>query len=102
MCGTNRPGSRRRRVPVALPDRDQPEPLEHLQRLADRRPVDPELLRELALGRQLPSGCKAPIEDRVAQLLGNVLVETAPGGGAKRDDRHGPGTYPMVQPIVNG
>ena len=93
---------RTHRRPVALPDRHQAEPLEDLDRFTDRRPVHAELVRQLALGRQLPSGGEAPVEDRVPQLLGDVFVETAPGGGAKRDDRHGPGSYPMVQPIVNG
>ena len=32
---------------VALTDRDEPEAFEHLDRLADRRPVDLELLGEL-------------------------------------------------------
>src|SRR5262245_22457022 len=63
---------------VPLPDADQPQPLEHLERLADGRAVHAEPGGQLALGWQLLPGGVAAVEDRVAEVVGDVLVEPAP------------------------
>src|SRR5439155_12772305 len=85
---------RAHRRPVALSDGDETQPLEDLDRLANRGPVHPELLRQLALGRKLLPGRETRVEDRVAQLIGDVLVEAAPDRRAERDDGDG---RPLIQ-----
>lgn len=95
---------------VALPDDDQTETLEHLDRLPNRGSVDPELGRQFALGWKPLPGREAPREDRVAQLLGDMLMDSPSGwrpeGGRRcpREvglNRHDAMIVPLVQPIVN-
>jgi hypothetical protein len=83
---------------VALAHAHDAEPLEDLDGLAHRRAIHAELGRELALRRQLRAGREAAVEDRVAELLGDVLVEAPAGGSPEGHDGHASG-YRMVQPI---
>src|SRR5262249_19816159 len=71
---------------VPLTDDHQAEALEGLDRLPDRRPIDGELLRELALGRELLARGKAAVEDRIAELLGDGVMEPASGRGLEQHD----------------
>ena len=58
---------------VALADPHEPEVLELLERLAQRRAVDPQPLRQLALRRELRARRVLAVEDERAQLLGDLL-----------------------------
>jgi hypothetical protein len=61
---------------VALADAHEPEVLELLQRLAQRRAVDAQPLRQLALRRELRAGWILSVEDQRAKLLGDLLGDS--------------------------
>ncbi len=77
--------ARAHRDAVADPHRHQADHLQRDQRLAHRGTRDAELRRQLALGRQVAARRKASRFDHRAQLVGDLLVETAVLDGL---DRH--------------
>ena len=65
----------RTKAPSPGPDLDEPAALQRAQRLADRGAADPELLGQVALGRQPVAGLEPALGDQLLDLADDLLVD---------------------------